>query len=158
LGGFGIPIPHLIDTNLTGYFLVAKAVVPYFLKAGSGRIINISVSDGTMKRKRMIPYGPSRAGAESLSRIMAQDLTGHGITVNMLLPGGATDTGMLPDEFRINPEQFRVRFGVDLLHPDVMAEPTLFLCSDESKDIHDERIVAKDFQQWETNWLAQNRA
>jgi NAD(P)-dependent dehydrogenase (short-subunit alcohol dehydrogenase family) len=148
----------LIDTNLTGYFLVAKEVVPYLLKTGGGRIINISANYGTMKRKGMIPYGPSRAGAESLSHIMAEDLAGRGVTVNILLPGGATDTGMLPDEFRADPEQWRVKFGVELLHPDVMAEPTLFLCSDESKSVHDERIVAKDFQQWKENWLDRNRA
>jgi NAD(P)-dependent dehydrogenase (short-subunit alcohol dehydrogenase family) len=148
----------LIDTNLTGYFLIAKAVVPHLLKAGSGRIINISVSDATMRRKGMIPYGPSRAATESLSHIMAQDLAGHGVAVNILLPGGATDTGMLPEEFRADPEQWREKFGVQLLSPDVMAEPTLFLCSDEAKNVHDERIVAKDFQQWKTNWLQRNRS
>jgi NAD(P)-dependent dehydrogenase (short-subunit alcohol dehydrogenase family) len=146
-----------IDTNLTGYFLVARAVVPWLLKTSSGKIINISVSEATMKRKGMIPYGPSRAGAESLSRIMAQDLAGYGITVNILLPGGATDTGMLPEEFRADPEQWQVKFGVPLLSPDVMAEPIVFLCSDESRGVHDERIVARDFQQWKTDWLDRNR-
>ena len=148
----------LIDTNLTGYFLVAKAVVPYFLKAGGGRIINISTSLETMKRKGFVPYGPSRAGAESLSHIMAQDLAGRGVTVNILLPGGATDTGMLPEEFRADPEQWRVKFGVSLLRPEVMAEATLLLCSDESKSVHDERIVAKDFQEWKRDWLDRKRA
>jgi NAD(P)-dependent dehydrogenase (short-subunit alcohol dehydrogenase family) len=119
----------LIDTNLAGYFLVAKTVVPHLLKAGSGRIINISVSDSTMKRKGMIPYGPSRAGTESLSHIMAEELAGRGVTVNILLPGGATDTRMLPEEFRADPERWREKFGVQLLSPDVMAEPTLFLSS-----------------------------
>jgi NAD(P)-dependent dehydrogenase (short-subunit alcohol dehydrogenase family) len=147
----------LIDTNLTGYFLVAKAVVPYFLKTSSGRIINISVNHETMKRKGFVPYGPSRAGTESLSHVMAQDLAGCGVTVNILLPGGATETGMIPEEFQVDPEQFRVNFGMRLLRPDVMAEPTLFLCSDESKSVHDERIVAKDFQQWKTSWLDRNR-
>jgi NAD(P)-dependent dehydrogenase (short-subunit alcohol dehydrogenase family) len=141
----------LIDTNLTGYFLVAKEVIPYFLKTGTGRIINISVNQETMKRKGFIPYGPSRAGTDSLSHIMAQDLAGCGVTVNLLLPGGATETGMLP-------EDVPVQMSAQILRPDVMAEPTLFLCSDESKGVHDERIVAKDFQQWKTNWLDRNRA
>jgi NAD(P)-dependent dehydrogenase (short-subunit alcohol dehydrogenase family) len=136
----------LIDTNLTGYFLVAKSVVPYFLRTSSGRIINISVNYETMKRKGFVPYGPSRAATESLSHIMAQDLAVYGVTVNMLLPGGATETGMLPEEFRI-------QLGAQLLRPEVMAEPTLFLCSDESKGVNDERIVAKDFQRWKTDWL-----
>ncbi|HEY4151605.1 MAG TPA: SDR family oxidoreductase [Chitinophagaceae bacterium] len=139
----------LIDTNLTGYFLVAKAVVPRFLKTGGGRIINISVSEGTKKRKGFIPYGPSRAGTESLSHIMAQDLAEYGITVNMLQPGGATATGMVPDEFRAG-------MGVPFLRPEVMGEPVLFLCSDESKGLNDEQIVARDFQQWKTNWLERN--
>jgi len=142
---------HLIDTNLTGYFLVAKAVVPYFLKTGSGRIINIGVSEGTKKRKGFVPYGPSRAGTESLSHIMAQDLEGYGVTVNLLQPGGATETGMVP-------EGFRAKMGAQLLRPEVMAEPVLFLCSNESNALHDEQIVAKDFQEWKTNWLARNPA
>lgn len=141
----------LIDTNLTGYFLVAKAVVPYFQKTGSGRIINISVSEGTKQRKGFIPYGPSRAGTESLSRIMAQDLDGSGVTVNLLQPGGPTETGMVPDDFR-------AKTGAQFLRPEVMAEPVLFLCSNESNGLHDEHIVAKDFQAWKTNWLERNPA
>ena len=136
---------NLIDTNLTGYFLVAKEIVPHLLKKGSGRIINISVNHETMRRKGFVPYGPSRAGAESLSQIMAQDLASSGITVNMLLPGGATDTGMVPEEF---PASMREQ----LLSPDVMAEPILFLCSDEAKGVNDLRIVAKDFTRWKEQW------
>jgi NAD(P)-dependent dehydrogenase (short-subunit alcohol dehydrogenase family) len=136
----------LIDTNLTGYFLVAKAVVPQFLKAGQGRIINISVNEDTMKRRGVVPYGPSRAGAESLSRIMAQDVKSAGITVNNLLRGGATDTGMVPKDF---PAERRAQ----LLRPEMMAEPTLFLCSDEAARVSDERIIAKGFAQWKAEWL-----
>lgn len=139
----------VIDTNIMGYFLSAKAAVPYFLNAGRGRIINIGVSEGTKKRKGFIPYGPSRAGTESLSHIMAQDLAEYGITVNLLQPGGATGTGMLPDEFRI-------KMNAQLLRPDVMAEPVLFLCSDSAEGLHDAQIVARDFQIWKTNWLDRN--
>jgi NAD(P)-dependent dehydrogenase (short-subunit alcohol dehydrogenase family) len=140
----------LIDTNLTGYFLVAKQAVPYFLKQGSGRIINISVNQETMQRTGFIPYGPSRAGTESLSRIMAEDLGPLGIKVNLLLPGGATDTGMVPEEF---PSERRAQ----LLQPDVMAEPILFLCSDAAEDVHNERIVAKDFTQWLAAWQSASK-
>ncbi|HEX3445633.1 MAG TPA: SDR family oxidoreductase, partial [Chthoniobacterales bacterium] len=137
---------------------VAKEVVPYFLKTRSGRIINISINHETMRRKGFIPYGPSRAGTESLSHIMAQDLAGYGVTVNILLPGSATETGMLPEEILADRENFEAQHGIKLLSPEVMAEATLFLCSDESKNVNDERIVAKDFQQWKTNWLDRNRA
>ena len=133
----------LIETNLTGYFLVAKEVVPHFLERRCGRMINISVNHETMRRRGFIPYGPSRAGAESLSHIMAQDLAPFGIAVNILLPGGATETGMIPEEV-VN------SLRAQLLSADIMAEPILFLCSDESEGIHDERIIAKDFARWKT--------
>ena len=93
----------VIATNLTGYFLVAREITPRMLDAGGGRIVNISMNHATMTRAGFVPYGPSRAGAESLSRIMAADLRGTPVTVNMLLPGGATRTGMVPDEHAAGP-------------------------------------------------------
>jgi NAD(P)-dependent dehydrogenase (short-subunit alcohol dehydrogenase family) len=118
----------LVDTNLTGYFLVAKEVAPNLLKNNGGSIINISVTHETMRRRGFIPYGPSRAATASLSHIMAQDLASTPITVNLLLPGGAT--GMIP-------EQFPASMRAQLLSPDVMAEPTIFLCSDEARNVND---------------------
>ncbi len=131
----------VIDTNLTGYFRVATAVVPFFLHDGGGKIVNISMNHETMRRRGFVPYGPSRAGAESLSLIMAEDLRPHGVTVNMLLPGGATATGMIPDDA---PPEMRDR----LLSPDVMAEPILYLCSAASDDVTGARIVATEFADW----------
>ena len=87
----------LLTTNVVGYFLVARAVVPHMLEAGHGKIVNISVSETTMRRRGFTPYGPSRAATEALSHIMAADLAGTGIDVNLLLPGGATRSGMTPD-------------------------------------------------------------
>jgi NAD(P)-dependent dehydrogenase (short-subunit alcohol dehydrogenase family) len=86
----------MIETNLTGYFLVAREVTPRMLAADGGRIVNISVSHSTMHRAGFVPYGPSRAGSEALSRVMAADLRNTGVSVNLLLPGGPTITGMLP--------------------------------------------------------------
>ena len=138
---------NLIDTNLTGYFLVAKEVVPHFLRAGRGRIINISMNHETMRRRGFIPYGPSRAATESLSHIMAQDLESSGVSVNLLLPGGATSTGMIPEEV---PASMRPL----ILSPDVMAEPVVFLCSDEAQGANDQRIIAKEFARWKKEWRA----
>lgn len=130
----------VIETNLTGYFLVAREVTPRMLAAGGGRIVNISVSDSTMHRAGFVPYGPSRAGSESLSRIMAADLRDAGITVNLLLPGGPTVTGMLPLDTM--PE------GREFLEPTVMGPPIVWLASDDSVGVHDERIVAVEFEGW----------
>jgi NAD(P)-dependent dehydrogenase (short-subunit alcohol dehydrogenase family) len=134
----------VVDTNLTGYFLAAREVTPRMLVAGHGRIVNISMNHATMTRAGFVPYGPSRAGAESLSRIMAADLRGTGVTVNMLLPGGATRTGMVPPGAGDRP----------LLDPDVMGPPIVWLASAEAGDAHDERIVATEF----ADWLRQRQA
>jgi NAD(P)-dependent dehydrogenase (short-subunit alcohol dehydrogenase family) len=130
----------VVDTNLTGYFLVAREVTPRMLAVGSGRIVNISVSESTMHRAGFVPYGPSRAGSEALSRIMAADLRGTGVTVNLLLPGGATITGMLPLEALPEHRAF--------LEPTVMGPPIVWLASDDAAGVHDERIVAIEFERW----------
>ena len=88
----------VIDVNLTGYFLMAREVVPRMLAAGSGRVVTISMNHSTMNRRGFVPYGPSRAGAEALARIMAEDLRDTPVTANILLPGGATATGMIPED------------------------------------------------------------
>jgi NAD(P)-dependent dehydrogenase (short-subunit alcohol dehydrogenase family) len=129
----------LIATNLTGYFLVAREVVPRMLEAGRGRVVNISVNQSTMTRAGFVPYGPSRAGSEALSRVMAADLLGTPVTVNVLLPGGATRTGMLPPEAAPVP---------NLLVPEIMGPPIVWLASAEATGVHDERIVAAEFGQW----------
>lgn len=130
----------VVDTNLTGYFLVAREVTPRMLAAGGGRIVNISVNESTMRRAGFAPYGPSRAGSEALSRVMAADLAGTPVTVNVLLPGGATDTGMLPPH--------AAPPGGTVLHPSIMGPPIVWLASAGAAGVHDERIVATEFPDW----------
>ena len=131
----------VIETKLAGVFLVARAIVPRMLEAGAGRIVNISMNTQTMTRRGFVPYGPAGAGIEALSRIMAVDLAGTGVSVNMLLPGGATATGMVPDE--VSPE---VR--ASLLDPSIMGPPIVWLASPDAKGVHDQRIVASEFEHW----------
>ena len=133
----------VVATNLTGYFLVAREVTPRMLAAGGGRIVNVSMNHATMTRAGFVPYGPSRAGAESLSLIMTADLRGTPVTVNMLLPGGATRTGMVPDEYTAEPAGLR-----NLLDPEVMGPPVTWLASAQAAGVTGERIVAAEFSQW----------
>ena len=128
----------LLTTNVLGYFLVARAVVPHMLAAGHGKIVNISVSEATMRRRGFTPYGPSRAATDALSRIMAADLTGTGIDVNLLLPGGATRSGMTPHDA---PEEVRATW----LDPAIMGPPVVWLASRASDGHTDQRIVATEF-------------
>ena len=131
----------VVETKLTGSFLVARAVVPRMLAAGAGRIVCISMNEQTMTRRGFVPYGPAGAAVEALARVMAADLAGTTVTVNILLPGGATATGMVPEE--VGPES-RAR----LLDPAIMGPAIVWLASEEAKGVHDERIVAADFEAW----------
>ena len=131
----------VLETKVTGCFLAARAVVPRMLAAGGGRVITISMSEQTMVRRGFVPYGPAGAAVEALARVIAADLAGSPVTANVLLPGGATATGMIPDE--VSPEA-----RATLLDPAIMGPPIVWLASDEAEGIHDERIIATDFDDW----------
>jgi gluconate 5-dehydrogenase len=137
----------IVETKLTGAFLVARQVVPRMLEAGSGQIVTISMSESTMTRRGFIHYGPAGAGVEAFARVVAADLADTAVRANILLPGGATATGMVPDDVG---EDVRAR----LLDPSVMGPPIVWLASPAAAGVHDERIVAADFQEW----LAERRA
>ncbi len=132
---------EVLATKATGTFLVARAVVPRMLSAGGGRVVTISMSERTMTRRGFVPYGPSGAAVEALARVMAADLAGTPVTANLLLPGGATATGMIPEEL---PGELRA----DLLDPAIMGAPIVWLASPDAAGVHDERIVARDFDDW----------
>jgi gluconate 5-dehydrogenase len=129
----------VLDTKVVGCFLMAREVVPLMLGDGGGRIVNISMNERTMVRRGFVPYGPAGAGVEALSRVMAADLAGSSVTVNILLPGGrGTRTGMIPDGV---PAEVLAR----LQEPAVMGPPIVWLASDQAAGVHDRRIVASEF-------------
>jgi NAD(P)-dependent dehydrogenase (short-subunit alcohol dehydrogenase family) len=130
----------IIDTNVVGPFLMARAAVPTMLAAGWGRIVNISMNTETMRRRGFSPYGPSKAALESETIIWAQDLAGSGVTVNALLPGGATLTGMIPKSF---PDHLRSK----LIDPAVMVPPLLWLASTKSDGVTGRRFVAAQWRE-----------
>jgi NAD(P)-dependent dehydrogenase (short-subunit alcohol dehydrogenase family) len=131
----------VIDTNVNGPFMMAKHAVPVMLKAGWGRIVNVSVNQGTMRRRGFSPYGPSKAALESQTIIWAQDLEGTGVTVNALLPGGAALTGMIPQTVS---EEVKSA----LLDPSIIVPPLLWLVSRQADAVTGCRLVAT---QWQTD-------
>jgi 3-oxoacyl-[acyl-carrier protein] reductase len=129
----------VIDTNVNGPFLMARATAPHMLKSGWGRIINMSMSYATMRRRGFSPYGPSKAALESETQIWAQELDGTGVTVNAVLPGGATLTGMIPESF---PEAERHR----LLNPDIIIPVVVWLASESSAGVTGKRFDASKWR------------
>jgi len=123
----------ILDTNVTAGFLLARSAVGHMLKAGRGRIVNVTTSMDTMIRKGWTPYGVSKAALEACSAIWAKDLDGSGVTVNVLVPGGPTNTGMVPAAS--SPDR-----GA-MLQPDVMRAPIVWLMSDDSDGFSGRRLT-----------------
>ena len=125
---------HVVAVNLSGNFYMARAAIVRMLEQGWGRIIGVTTSMDTMWRKGGSPYGPSKAGHEALVAIMAQELEGTGVTANVLVPGGGTYTNMT---YRGDPN-----LKDQLIQPEVMQKPVVWLASDDSEEFNGRRIIA----------------
>ncbi|MBV8217255.1 MAG: SDR family oxidoreductase [Solirubrobacterales bacterium] len=123
----------VIETNILGVFLMSRAVVPHMLAAGRGSIMHVTVNQSTMVRRGFSPYGPSKAALEAMTQVWAAELKRTGVHINLLLPGGATATGMIQDD---------IPDGVDLLDPDIIVPPAPYLADARSSG---ERIIATEW-------------
>jgi NAD(P)-dependent dehydrogenase (short-subunit alcohol dehydrogenase family) len=97
----------VIDTNLTGAFLCCKAVGPYMVRQGGGRVINISSRAGVRGRANVSAYCASKGGLNQLTQALALEWAPHHILVNAVAPGiintdrsyeGATAIPSIPKE------------------------------------------------------------
>ena len=77
----------VIDTNLKGPFLVAKVVGPGMVKRGWGRVVNLGSILGAVALGGRAPYASSKAGVINLTRVMALEWAGTGVTANAICPG-----------------------------------------------------------------------
>ena len=108
--------------NIAGTFNMARAVAPYFIRKGYGKIVNLTTSIHNFFRTRQSPYGVTKAAIDASTYIWADDLKGKGVDMNCLLPGGACDSDpnrpMTP--------------GRKLLPVEVMNPLLVWLCSPRS--------------------------
>ena len=125
---------NAIAVNANAVFLLSRVVAKRMLGNGWGRIINVTTSLGTMLREGYCPYGPTKAAAEGLSAVMASDLAGSGVTVNVLIPGGIVNTPMIPGEAPFLREE--------LIQPEAMLAPLYWLCSSDANDVTGLRFLA----------------
>jgi NAD(P)-dependent dehydrogenase (short-subunit alcohol dehydrogenase family) len=123
----------IVETNVHGVFLMTRAVVPTMLAQTFGKIINVSTNRHTLVRAGGSHYGGAKAFVEAASRAWAKELEGGGVTVNVLLPGGAIDTSISAGP------QVNDRF----LPVSIMRAPALWLASDLSNGHTAERFVAR---------------
>ena len=130
---------NTVTVNLTGTFLVCRAVIPVMLGQSSGKIINLSGAGATNAWSNMSAYCSSKAAVVRLTEVLAQELDGKGITVNALGPG-SVHTSMWD---RMTEQAAHA--GADFIHElglrvtsgggasiDECAELAVWLASDES--------------------------
>ena len=130
----------MLENNATTQFLMARACVPHLTAQGWGRIINVTTSLETMMLPGFSPYGPSKAAAEAHSVIMARALEGTGVTVNVLVPGGAANTRMISDT-----KQFPDRAA--LVQPGKMVAPAVWIASNQSDGVTGRRFAARKWDE-----------
>ena len=124
----------IVAVNSSGPFYMARAAVGHMLAQGWGRIIGVTTSVDSMYRAGLCPYGPSKAIHEALVALMAQELEGTGVTANVLVPGGTTDTNLIPQDVVYDRES--------LFRPEVMQAPVVWLASEESGGTNGMRFIA----------------
>jgi NAD(P)-dependent dehydrogenase (short-subunit alcohol dehydrogenase family) len=125
---------RMFEVNCMGAFLMMRAAVPPMVERGWGRVVNVTTSFFTMLNEGFAPYGPAKAALEAASAIWAKEFEGTGVTVNVLIPGGPTDTRMVPAS---------VPFARSaMIPPAAMAPPAQWLASPASDGVTGRRFVA----------------
>jgi NAD(P)-dependent dehydrogenase (short-subunit alcohol dehydrogenase family) len=142
------PMPYLIDypiddfelvlrTNVSGPFMLTRVLVGQMLARRSGSIINISSDAGVHGYPTWGAYGVSKAALDHLTRTWAAELEGTGVRINSVDPGDMNTAMKRASEPDGDPAEWA--------DPDLVMPVFVFLASDKSRDITNQRFNAQEF-------------
>jgi NAD(P)-dependent dehydrogenase (short-subunit alcohol dehydrogenase family) len=124
----------VIDTNLKGPFLCARAIGPRMVRRGWGRVINLASVLGVIALAGRAPYASSKAGIINLTRVLALEWAGTGVTANAICPGAfgtEMNRQLLDDPAKYQEFVKRIPMG-RWGEPDELGGAVVFLASDAS--------------------------
>jgi len=87
---------EVVDIDLTGPFIMAKAVLPSMIKKGSGKIINVCSMMSELGRETVSAYAAAKGGLKMLTKNIASEFGGHNIQCNGIGPGYIATTQTAP--------------------------------------------------------------
>jgi 3-oxoacyl-[acyl-carrier protein] reductase len=124
---------QMLRVNITGPFLMARAVAPVMQKQNFGRIVNMGSASVSMGRANYLHYTTSKSSLVGMSRSLARELGAYGITVNTILPG-AVETEI--ERETVTPQQREAMIAMRCVSraqtPDDLIGTLLFLSSEAS--------------------------
>lgn len=125
---------RIAAVNYLGAVHMAQAAVRHMLAQGSGGIIGVTTSLDNMWVGWNTAYGASKAAHEAFAASIALNLKDTGVRANVLVPGGIADTNLIGSEFAGDRSQ--------LIRPEVMKAPVVWLSSDEARGVTGKRFIA----------------
>jgi len=132
-------VQAVMDTNYVAADQMARRVAPLIVRAGWGRIVNVTTMLPTMNRATSGPYGPSKAALEMATEIWAKEVAGSGATVNIVNPGAGANTEGIAVEMR---ERSRAGAVPRLVEPEEMIPPLLYVVSRAADQVNGMRFDA----------------
>ena len=128
---------EVLRINLTGIFLMVRAVLPIMLEQRMGSIINLSSGVAKKGRARWGAYAVSKAGVEALTQVLADEVSASGIRVNTVNPA--------PTRTEMRALAYPSEDPLTLPTPDKILPVFLYLASDASAAVSGQSLEARDW-------------